>query len=104
MFGFQDFATHIANYTLWHNMSFHMMTKFGKPVRSVFTVRTFVWFVVIYGAKYLVFSPLFPSKREKNILVLLSLYIFLREVCLLFNFIIQKLNTLPSKNIQTEQN
>ena len=28
------------------------------------------------GAKYLVFSPLVPSKREKNILVLLSLYIF----------------------------
>ena len=32
------------------------------------------------GAKYLVFSPLDPSKREKNIYVLLSLYIFLREV------------------------
>ena len=28
------------------------------------------------GAKYLVFSPLVLSKREKNILVLLSLYIF----------------------------
>ena len=27
------------------------------------------------------FSPLVPSKREKNILVSLSLYIFLREVC-----------------------
>ena len=27
------------------------------------------------GAKYLFFSPLVPSKREKNILVLLSLYI-----------------------------
>ena len=39
------------------------------------------------GAKYLSFSPLIPSKREKNVLVLLSLYIyFLREVCLLFNF------------------
>ena len=41
------------------------------------------------GAKYLGFSPLVPSKREKNIIV---------------NFIIQKLkvNTLPSKNIKTE--
>ena len=29
------------------------------------------------GVKDLVFSPLVPSKREKNILVLLSLYIFL---------------------------
>ena len=28
------------------------------------------------GAKYLFFSPLVPSKREENILVLLSLYIF----------------------------
>ena len=28
------------------------------------------------GAKYLEFFPLIPSKREKNILVLLSLYIF----------------------------
>ena len=28
------------------------------------------------GAKYLVFSPLVPSKREKNILVLLNFYIF----------------------------
>ena len=29
------------------------------------------------GAKYLVFSPLVPSKREKTVLVLRSLYIFL---------------------------
>ena len=29
-----------------------------------------------HGAKYLGFSPLVPSKREENILVLLSLYIF----------------------------
>ena len=28
------------------------------------------------GAKYLVFSPLVPSKQDKNILVLLSLYNF----------------------------
>ena len=28
------------------------------------------------GAKYLVFSPLVPSNCEKNVLVLLSLYIF----------------------------
>ena len=28
------------------------------------------------GAKYLGFYPLVPSKREKNVLVLLSLYIF----------------------------
>ena len=28
------------------------------------------------GAKYLVFSPLIPSKREQNILVLLRLHIF----------------------------
>ena len=28
------------------------------------------------GAECLVFSPLVPSKQEKNILVLLSLYIF----------------------------
>ena len=28
------------------------------------------------GAKYLAFSPLVPSKRVKNILVMLSLYIF----------------------------
>ena len=29
-----------------------------------------------FGAKYLVFSPLVLSKREKNILVLFNLYIF----------------------------
>ena len=40
----------------------------------------------IKGAKYFVFSPLVPSKGKKYILVLLSLYFFLREVCLLFNF------------------
>ena len=28
------------------------------------------------GVKYLGFSPLVPSKREKNVLFLLSLYIF----------------------------
>ena len=50
------------------------------------------------GAKYLVFSPLAPSKREKNILVLLSLYILLRKVCLLFKFIIQKLYKLSKTN------
>ena len=42
------------------------------------------------GGKYLDFSPLIPSKREKNLLVLSSsfsqLVYFLREVCLLFNF------------------
>ena len=33
--------------------------------------------IVVEGAKYLFFfSPLVPSKQEKNILVLLSLYIF----------------------------
>ena len=38
------------------------------------------------GAKYLLdFSPLVPSKREKNVLVCL-VCIFLREMCLLFNF------------------
>ena len=36
-----------------------------------------LFFRLDLGAKYLfVFSPLVPSKREKNILVLLSLYIF----------------------------
>ena len=35
------------------------------------------------GAKYLVFSPLVPSKRVKNILVLLSLYTFLGK-CVYF--------------------
>ena len=35
------------------------------------------WLVDNLGAKYFAFfSPLVPSKREKNILVLLSLYIF----------------------------
>ena len=46
-----------------------------------------------WGAKYLVFSPLVLSKREKNVLVLLSLYSFLREMCLVFNFTIQKLKS-----------
>ena len=32
------------------------------------------------------FSPLIPSKREKNVLVLLSLHIFGGKVCILFNF------------------
>ena len=54
------------------------------------------------GAKYLgFFSSRSLKTREKYIsfaqLILLSLY-FLMEVCLLFNF------TLPSKNLQTEQN
>ena len=51
----------------------------------------FLWSMVrnIWGV-----FPLVPSKREKNILVLLSLYVYLlREVCLLFNFIIQKLKS-----------
>ena len=30
----------------------------------------------VLGAKYLVFSPLVPSKQEKNILVVLSLHFF----------------------------
>ena len=30
----------------------------------------------LFGAKYLVFSPLVLSKRKNNVLVLLSLYIF----------------------------
>ena len=38
------------------------------------------------GAKYLVFSPLVPSKREKNILSFAQFVYFLRKVCLLFNF------------------
>ena len=40
------------------------------------------------GAKYLgFFSPLIPSKREKNILHSFAQFVyFLREVCLLFNF------------------
>ena len=33
------------------------------------------------GVKYLGLFLLNPSKREKNMLVLLSLYVFLREVC-----------------------
>ena len=39
----------------------------------------------IIGAKYLDFSPLVPSKREKNVLVC-SVVHFLRDVRLLFNF------------------
>ena len=39
-----------------------------------------------HGAKYLGFSRLVPSKREKNVISLLRLYTFLREGCLLFNF------------------
>ena len=45
------------------------------------------------GVKYLGFSPLVPSKREKNVLLLLSFaqfcsvfIYFFREVCLLINF------------------
>ena len=53
------------------------------------------WLFPIYGAKYLVFSPLVPSKREKSILVLLSLYIFWGK---LKNW---KVNTLPSKIYKT---
>ena len=62
------------------------------------------------GAKYLVFSPLVPSKQEKNILVLLSLYFFdgsvftfqflndkihnyVKKITMIVNFIIQKLKT-----------
>ena len=39
------------------------------------------------------FSPLVPSKWEKKKLVLLSLYIFFREVCLFFNFWMIKLKS-----------
>ena len=50
------------------------------------------------------FSPLVPSKREKNILVLLkvllSMYTF-RGKCVYFSIFMIK---HPSKNIQTEQN
>ena len=52
------------------------------------------------GAKYLVFSSLVPSKREKNISVLLSLYIFEGSVFTfkflkntIVNFTIQKLKS-----------
>ena len=41
--------------------------------------------------------------REKYISLAQFVY-FLREVCLFFNFQKLKSNTLPSKNIQTEQN
>ena len=46
----------------------------GKNVAEALDVDYHV--AVYIGAKYLVFSPLAPSKREKNILVLLSLHIF----------------------------
>ena len=45
------------------------------------------------------FFPLVPSKRDKNILVLLSLNIFLREVCLLFKNLAQKGYKLSKTNI-----
>ena len=44
------------------------------------------------GAKYLVFSPLVPSKREKNVLVLLSLYlIFFEGSVFTFQFLNDKI-------------
>ena len=77
--------------------------------------------MITLGVKYLVFSPLVLSKREKNILlVLLSLYFFsgsvftfqflndkihnyVKKVHLaLSSFKNRKVNTLSSKNIQTE--
>ena len=46
-----------------------------------------LFFQLNLGAKYLVFSPLVPSKREKNVLHSFAQFVyFLREVCLLFNF------------------
>ena len=58
-----------------------------------------------YGAKYFVFSPLVPAKREKNILVLLSNFC---SVCIFFEgsvFTFQFLNdkkftTMSKKNIK----
>ena len=51
--------------------------KFGEPkVYDTEGIKCFAlapWFAdTALGAKYLVFSPLVPSKRKKNILVLLS--------------------------------
>ena len=59
----------------------------------------------VIGAKYLVFSPLVPSKQEKNYisftqLFLLGLYIFEGSV-FTFQFSNDK---IPSKNMQTKQN
>ena len=53
------------------------------------------------GAKYLVsFSSRSLKTREKYVLVLLRLYIFWGKCVSFKNW---KVNTLPSKNIQTEQ-
>ena len=49
-----------------------------------------------FGAKYLVFSPLVPSKQEKNILVLLSLYFFDGSV-FTFQFLNDKIHNYVKK-------
>ena len=52
------------------------------------------------GGKYLGFSPLVLSKREKNVLVLLSLYTFWGECKnIIENFIIQKLKSKHTQKI-----
>ena len=47
------------------------------------------------------FSPLVPSKPEKNILVLLSLYIFFREVCS-FQFLNDEIHNYVKKKHDCE--
>ena len=49
---------------------FAFLQKFHPDLPNL---ELFSWIPI--GAKYLFFSPLVPSKREKNVLVLLSLYI-----------------------------
>ena len=46
----------------------------------------------LFGAKYLVFSPLVPSKWEKNVLALLSLYIFGDGSVFTFQFLNDKIH------------
>ena len=110
----------------WSNIMLFIKWISSWCFRYLFESRTTIPIISTdFGAKYLMFfSSRSIKMREKCIsfaqLVLLSLYIFLREVCLLFNFWMmkftitffwhncefyyRKLNTLPSKNIQTEQN
>ena len=56
-------------------------------------LSTFLCLAVSWVRNIWVFSPLVPSKREKNVLVFAQFVYFLREVFLLFNSIIQKLKS-----------
>ena len=104
---FQTYETHLMKRDSSHCGSGDPLAPFGNALKSFFVFKLFLVLSFLISLVTLAvtlinaiqqnrckifgfFSPLVPSKREKNVLVLLSCFAqfvySLREVCLFFNF------------------